>query len=103
MDYRLEKLLNRQIELIEILQDRADEVLDWRTSPENAESVVAYFEALEYAVQSLDNLSKFCQENKEWRSEDDDRNRNRDRNDNDEYRISDRTRDDRDDYDNRRR
>jgi hypothetical protein len=105
MNYRLEKLISKQVEMVEILQDRADEVLDWRTTPENAETVVAYFEALEYAVEGLERLSKFYQDNKEWKLAEDDDDRKSDRNVNhkDEFRISDRTREDRDDYDNRRR
>ncbi|MEC4886733.1 MAG: hypothetical protein SAL70_36280 [Scytonema sp. PMC 1070.18] len=103
MDYRLEKLIIRQIEMVEILQDRTDEVLDWRTSHENAETAVAYLEALEYALEGLEKLSKFSQEKKEWKSEVEDEGGFSDRNLRDEFRISDRSRDNRDDNENRRR
>ncbi len=103
MNERLEKLIRRQIEMVEILQDRTDEVLDWRTSHENAETAVAYLEALEYALEGLEKLSKFSQENKEWNLEVDNENRFRERDVRDEFRSSDRSRDNRDDYDNRRR
>jgi hypothetical protein len=112
MDDRIEKLLNRQIELIDRLQDRADEILDWRTSPDNAEAVLGYFEALECAVESLESLSEFYQDSKDWNLEDQDRrsdkqgtvsDRNRDDEDRNDYRVTSRERDDRDDYQDRRR
>ncbi|GAB1538908.1 hypothetical protein NUACC21_15720 [Scytonema sp. NUACC21] len=114
MDSQIEKLLKRQIDLVERLQERADEVLDWRTSPDNAETVLQYFEALECAVESLESLSEVYQESKDWElKEDNNPKRDRTRDDRDDYRItererdeyytSDRVRDDRDDYDNRRR
>ncbi|KAF3888558.1 MULTISPECIES: hypothetical protein [Nostocales] len=106
MDYRIEKLLNRQIELIERLQDRADEILDWRTSPDNAEAVLGYFEALECAVESLEGLSESYQKSKDWNFEDNKerkRDRNKDDEDRNDYRISSRDGDDRDEYQDRRR
>jgi hypothetical protein len=112
MDSRIEKLLNRQIELIDRLQDRADEILDWRTSPDNAEAVLGYFEALECAVESLESLSEFYQGSKDWNLEDQarrsdklvtDGDRNRDDEDRNDYRVTSRERDDRDDYQDRRR
>ncbi|MUG97344.1 hypothetical protein F7734_35460 [Scytonema sp. UIC 10036] len=106
MDHRIEKLLNRQIELIERLQDRADEILDWRTSPDNAEAVLGYFDALECAVESLGGLSELYQESKDWNFEEGNERRSaRDRDDEDrnDYRITDRDRDERDDYQDRRR
>ncbi|KYC41209.1 hypothetical protein WA1_03745 [Scytonema hofmannii PCC 7110] len=106
MDSRIEKLLNRQIELIERLQDRSDEILDWRTSPENAEAVLGYFEALECAVESLEGLSEFYQESKDWNLEEKkERKSDRDKDDEDrnDYRISSRDREDRDEYQDRRR
>lgn len=106
MDYRIEKLLNRQIELIERLQDRADEILDWRTSPDNAEAVLGYFEALECAVESLEGLSESYQKSKDWNFEDNKerkRDCNKDDEDRNDYRISSRDGDDRDEYQDRRR
>ncbi|GAA6618900.1 hypothetical protein [Scytonema sp. NUACC26] len=116
MDYRIENLLNRQIELIDRLQDRADEILDWRTSPDNAEAVLGYFDALECAVESLGGLSELYQKSKDWNLEEgkDRRSdkpgtayakgeRDRDDEDRNDYRITSRDRDDRDEYQDRRR
>jgi succinate dehydrogenase/fumarate reductase flavoprotein subunit len=72
MGYQIEKLLNRQIELIARLQDKAEEVLNLKTSPDSAEATVAYFEALESATESLESLAEFYEDYEDMNFEDED-------------------------------